>query len=317
MRSALRNRTSYALGNSPVRAKSNPARHSVMIRMNLISIITCIHNQRYDLFLDCAQSVARQAGPIEWIIVDDGSDAEFSEAYNNCLENFPAKIDVKVLRVPHNIGLSQARNQGLRLASGDWIVVLDSDDYLASTLSHSLHQLPSEAALACFAVRYFGEVDAEYRTISRWRGLYSRFGKTAADPFLWFDFYYHGIIARRQVINNIGGYNDDFIVGEDQDILLRACEAIDVESVFFCDEVGYHYRDNPQGVCATRWDEVEENYGMTMVAAARRRGAMFTKCRMLGTISLDGADIDAYTYLLGDRWLSWQEFVISYRGENS
>lgn len=139
-----------------------------MIRTNLISVITCVYNQRCDLFLDCAQSVARQTGPVEWIIIDDGSDAEFREGYNNCLENFPAEIDVKMLRIPRNIGLSQARNRGLSLASGDWIVVLDSDDYLASTLGHSLRQLPSEAALACFAVRYFSEVDAEYRFISRW-----------------------------------------------------------------------------------------------------------------------------------------------------
>lgn len=282
-----------------------------------ISIITCVYNQQSCLFSDCAQSVLRQEGPIEWIIVDDGSDAPFHEGYRDCLQNIPIEISVKVVRNGCNKGLSRTRNQALRFASGDWIVVLDSDDFLAPALAHNLRQLPDEATLACFAVRYFRETHAERRSISRWRDLYRRFGKSIADPFLWFDFYYHGIIARRHLLNDIGGYNPDFEVGEDQDILLRACEAIDVDSVFFCDEVGYHYRDNPQGVCATRWGEVEKNYGMTMVAAARRRGAMFTKCRMLGTISLDGADIDAYTYLLGDRWLSWQEFVISYRGENS
>lgn len=123
-------------------------------------------------------------------------------------------------------------------------------------------------------------------------------------------------MARRHLIDSIGGYNADLEVGEDQDILLRACEAIDIGGVFFCDKIGYHYRDNPHGVCATRWNEVERNYGLTMVAAARRRGAKFTKCRMRGKIRLDGANIEAYTYLLEDRWLAWEDCMILYSREN-
>src|SRR5205814_2339040 len=125
---------------------------------------------------------------------------------------------------------------------------------------------------------------------------YARFGKTSADPFLWFDFYYHGIIARSTLVKKIGGYTSALEVGEDQDVLLRACEALSIGQVLFWNDISYFYRQNPYGVCSTRWQEVEENYLATMLSAATRRGAAFEACRYAETAVIDDAAIDVYQY---------------------
>ena len=186
--------------------------------------------------------------------------------------------------------------------------VLNSDDELAPNTTRMLSTLDCSTRLVCFGVHYL-ERDGtiEHRKTFRWKALFNRLAHTPADPFLWFDFYYHGLIARRQVIEQIGGYGSDLPVGEDQDVLLRACETLTVQEIMFSEQVGYLYREDPVGVCQTRWSEVEANYALTMVQAANCRGADFDACRLAAELCVDGAIIDEYSYRRGAKWLRWRE----------
>lgn len=275
----------------------------------MISVITCVYNQRADFVRDCARSVAAQEKPLEWIIVDDGSAAEFTTIYARVLSEFPS-LTLKIIRLNENRGLSYARNTGLKEAKGDWIVILDSDDQLTAKTANILNCLDDEAAFVCFAVQYL-KVDGgvEVRRVRTWERLFRKHALTPRDPFLWFDFYYHGMIARRWVFEQIGGYNSEMKVGEDQDVLLRACELLKAKGIFFIDEFGYRYRQNPSGICATRWEEVELNYTATMVAGARRRGAQFSDCRFARRRLIENALIEEYEYCDADTWLRWDQIA--------
>lgn len=172
----------------------------------------------------------------------------------------------------------------------------------------NLRGLPPEVHMACFEVLYFNDQHSEHRGVAWFENLFRSHGLTILDPFLWFDFYYHGIIVRKNVLTRIGGYLDQLTVGEDQDILLRATESLSVDDVAFVHWIGYEYRNNSEGVCVQRWSEVERNYAATMLAAARRRGGTFTDCRFAGTEEIGGALIDVYEYKLWDgRWISWDD----------
>ena len=61
---------------------------------------------------------------IELILVDDGSTDDCGEKCNTY------KNRDKRVKVIHqeNRGVSAARNNGLRLAQGDWVLFIDSDD---------------------------------------------------------------------------------------------------------------------------------------------------------------------------------------------
>lgn len=91
-----------------------------------ISIIIPIYNVESDL-PRCVESVLSQSySNIEAILVDDGSTDDCSSMCDSY------KIMDARVRVIHksNGGLSSARNAGLRLASGEWIMYVDSDDYI-------------------------------------------------------------------------------------------------------------------------------------------------------------------------------------------
>ena len=75
----------------------------------------------------CVESIAEQKVPeSEILLIDDGSTDGSGRLCDELKEAFP---DLKVIH-QENQGLSVARNTGLRLASGDYILFVDADDRL-------------------------------------------------------------------------------------------------------------------------------------------------------------------------------------------
>ena len=89
-----------------------------------VSVVIPVYNVR--LYLErCVQSVLRQTyKDLEIILVDDGSKDDSGKLCDQL-----ALSDQRI-RVIHqeNQGLSGARNTGIRQATGEYIIFLDSDD---------------------------------------------------------------------------------------------------------------------------------------------------------------------------------------------
>ena len=91
----------------------------------IISIVIPVYN--VDMFLRKAlQSVADQTFQnYEAIIVDDGSPDRCPQIIAKYVRKYSNFKSVR----QENAGLSAARNTGLRLAQGEFIAFMDSDDY--------------------------------------------------------------------------------------------------------------------------------------------------------------------------------------------
>lgn len=101
---------------------------------SLVSIIVPIYNvEKY--LSTCINSILNQTYKnLEIILVDDGS----TDDCPKICEKFANK-DSRI-KVIHKIngGLSEARNFGLEIASGDWISFVDSDDYVENNYIEAL-----------------------------------------------------------------------------------------------------------------------------------------------------------------------------------
>lgn len=103
----------------------------------LISIVVPVYNVE-EYITECLDSICNQRyEKIEIILVDDGSGDESGKICDR-YEQFDSRI-----RVIHkeNEGLSEARNTGMRLASGQYLMFVDSDDVIAENLTDQLYQL--------------------------------------------------------------------------------------------------------------------------------------------------------------------------------
>ena len=104
--------------------------------MHKISIIIPIYNVEQYL-PQCLKSVINQTYQnLEIILVDDGS----TDACPQICEDFALKDNRIKLIHKKNGGLSDARNAGLKIATGDFISFVDSDDFLSSRFYETLLQ---------------------------------------------------------------------------------------------------------------------------------------------------------------------------------
>ena len=99
-----------------------------------VSIIIPVFN--VSLFVKrCIESVMEQdqaEADLECIIVDDCGQDDSMEIVRQTMSNYSGPIRFILVEHEHNRGLSAARNTGLANATGDYVLFVDSDDYLMS-----------------------------------------------------------------------------------------------------------------------------------------------------------------------------------------
>jgi glycosyltransferase involved in cell wall biosynthesis len=177
-----------------------------------ISIIIPTKDRR-DLLRQALESVAAQRRPCaEAIVIDAGSDGSDVVA-----REYPF---VKYVR-QRSRGLTAARNEALRLASGDYVAMLDSDDlYEPDFLLACGDLLDREVDLAVAYTR--GRViDAEGRTagmiLQGHRCPAEPLRALARDNFVVASF----ALVRRSVLAVVGGYDESLSWADDYDLFLR------------------------------------------------------------------------------------------------
>lgn len=192
----------------------------------LVSVIIPVYNAAEHLRA-CVDSVIAQTWlSVEIIIIDDGStDGSLSIANSYCSNN------IKVISQP-NQGASSARNEGLKVANGEYIQFLDADDLLSpdkieqqvrlleknprniavcSTVhfddgTDHLNSLPS-----AYEDSFLINADPVYFLINLWGG-YSENG-SMVQPNAW--------LCPRQVAEAAGEWNQELTLDDDGEYFTR------------------------------------------------------------------------------------------------
>ena len=118
----------------------------------LISVIVPVYNVA-EYLPECVDSIINQTYKnLEIILVDDGS----TDACPDICDDY-AKRDSRI-RVIHkkNGGLSDARNAGLDICTGEWIGFVDSDDYIAPSMYEKMYAVAIKNyadVVACYSTR--------------------------------------------------------------------------------------------------------------------------------------------------------------------
>lgn len=92
-----------------------------------VSVIVPVYNTNEKYLIKCITSIKNQTYKnLEIVIIDDGSEKETAELCDKL-----AKDDSRIVVVHKaNEGVSEARNTGLSLVSGNWVTFVDSDDWI-------------------------------------------------------------------------------------------------------------------------------------------------------------------------------------------
>lgn len=152
--------------------------------------------------------LSQEGGAPHVVVVDDGSTEPATHA---ALDALPAEVEV--VR-QENAGVVAARNAGLARVRTPYVLFLDADDRLApgalTAMRSALEQHP-EAGYAYGHQRFFGS----------WNGV-MRFPEY--DPLRLLDRHLIGLtaLARREVLDDTGGFDPAFEAFEDWELWLNA-----------------------------------------------------------------------------------------------
>lgn len=103
---------------------------------SLITVIIPVYNVENNIS-HCIESVLKQTYKnLEILIIDDGST---DNSYNICQKYADKDKRIKVIHQT-NQGIATVRNAGVKLAKGDYLFWIDSDDYIKENIIERLYE---------------------------------------------------------------------------------------------------------------------------------------------------------------------------------
>lgn len=145
-----------------------------------VSVIVPVYNVK-DYLRDCLDSILKQSQAFdEIIIVNDGS-TDGSELL--CREYKMAHPEI-ILIEQENGGLSEARNSGMRRATGDYIVFVDADDWVCERMCETITNITADCEVD---VLYYASEIVKEIPVKISREGYARDSETANVEMNGFD----------------------------------------------------------------------------------------------------------------------------------
>jgi glycosyltransferase involved in cell wall biosynthesis len=179
----------------------------------IISIITVSYNSRGTI-IDTIKSVLSQTYPeIEYIIIDGVS----VDGTKEIIDSFKDRIS-KYIREP-DTGLYDAINKGIRIATGDIIGVLHSDDFfydnnVVEKIAKAFYKNDIDAVFGDvrFIDRYNLSKTVRYYSSKHFKPLKFRFGFMPPHP----SFY-----VKRELFEKLGYYKTNYKIAADFELEMR------------------------------------------------------------------------------------------------
>ena len=185
-----------------------------MLNNELISVIVAIYNG--EKFLDeCLSSLVNQDyAALEIILVNDGSTDESKQI----CEKFVKKDSRFKYLEQQNSGVSVARNNALKTATGEYIAIIDQDDYLPSTyfsyLLNLLKMTDADVSTTNKITKFVDNIPAKNLSLTKYKVVN---GQTAAEEMLLYNLDiapWNKIIKKSIICDNSISFVKDFFCGE-------------------------------------------------------------------------------------------------------
>jgi len=216
----------------------------------LVSVVMPSYNHQRYVAEAMASVYAQTYRPIEFVIIDDGSTDGSYEVIRRVVAETPAPSGITArAHVRENRGAHATINEGVALARGRYVAIINSDDaYTPDRIERCVAAARQQGSRLVFT--YVEPIDMEGRPLDeghRWRRWYSEAQRLERDavPGIGFVLLTHNIavstgnfVFRRDLFDEVGGF-EDYRYVHDLDFLLKSVE---LEEPVLIRETLYRYR---------------------------------------------------------------------------
>ena len=222
-----------------------------MLKKTRVSVVVVNYNGRKYLETCIKSVLAIKSHKIELIIVDNNSTDESIEFIKNVMKNDPR---VSLIQNNKNYGPAYARNRGSEVAKGDYIAFLDNDTRVHENwLSESIKHFESDkeiGACQCKLIledsmdiidcvgEYLGQTGflvqlaatGEEKDRGQYKDIIEIFAAKSA-----------GMIVRKKVLLDVGGFDEDFFIYMEESDLCWRIWLQDYKVVLIPNSIVYHH----------------------------------------------------------------------------
>lgn len=247
-----------------------------------VTVIIAVYNCN-KFVQQCIDSILNQSFPnLEILVCDDGST-------DGTWEVLLAFTDprIRLFRNEVNVGVVDCRNKLLSIASGDFILIQDADDWATNNrVQTQLNTLLSLDLDVCLTSHF--RVDISGRV-----GLPSsaKSSMVSLNNISILDFMPGTMMLRRSVYEKLGGYSDFFsrLISED---LYWICRMVSCFRVYYLEVPLYYYRLNPRSITSSLLQDRQLVVGNVMEELISQRITT-------GTDWIEQGDIQAVEQFIG------------------
>lgn len=189
----------------------------------LVSVVIPVYNGEKTI-LRAIDSILKQSYPnFEIIIVNDGSTDNTKSILNTIKDP-----RVKVINLDKNIGRSAARNLSINKARGEYIAMLDADDYsYPDRLEKQIAYMSQHKVSLCGTWAYLVDTSGN---MTEWQQptTTEEIRKTILRSNT---FIHSSIMAKKSIIQEFGGYDENLHCSEDYDLYLKISSKYSVGNI--------------------------------------------------------------------------------------
>ena len=280
------------------------------------SIVIPVHGH-YEYLQECLESVASQEfGSFEVICVDDASPDERVTRLMDELQDKSSALQIIILE--RNVGISNAQNRAVSLASGEFVAFLDCDDALDGNALMRIEQVISEHPDVDYLFTDRTDVDENGRCIR-----VARYGGYPNIKFNDQDRIKHdlldGMVAshlkviRRTAYLQVEGCNEAYAGVQDWDLALKISS---FGKMFYVHEALYRHRIHQQSVTKSySIGQFRKTNAVRRLHGTERFRASIPPDRFENPVIFKNSDLPVELATLKGVWQSGRSCVAEIEGE--
>ena len=209
-----------------------------------VSVIMSVYNgEKY--LREAIESILNQTfTDFEFIIVNDGST-------DNSLEIIQSYNDerIRIINNEKNIGLTKSLNKALKQAKGEYIARQDADDIsLPNRFEEQMGYFEEHQEVVLLGTTVY-LIDENGKIVGK-RIVLAK--PTIKDIFKENHFNHGSVMFKKEIVNQLGGYNELIRYSQDYELWLRIAKSYEVRNLT---QLLYKLRSHDENIRLTNWEE--------------------------------------------------------------
>lgn len=202
----------------------------------LLSVIIPVYNVKREYLVECLESILKQSySNFEIILIDDNSsNIETLDTLKEYENN--SKIKIKYRKT--NGMISVASNDGIKLAKGEFLVLVDNDDKLDQNAFYYLVEALNKDRTLDFIYTDEDKMDIHGKYFEpHFKPDYS------PDTLMGMNYICHLSCLRTSLVREVGGFRKEYDGSQDYDLFLRILDK--TKKIYHVPRILYHWRETP------------------------------------------------------------------------